>query len=194
MEDTGSTEVVYKIRQWSLPGAAIVLVLNVSSRVFWLELDDKALLDAILCYRSGLSLQLGPFLLRKSQNRSLGRLQAKHLWMEVKLRWRVLADRMCTKAPAGKSKEEHDALLFDTAARHNHTDPFEEKSRCGAAIKEVQTWWKQCKECMAHFKEQSEPFVFDFKIPVEGAIRKGSRSSLKPDVRDSPEDLRAANI
>ena len=101
MEDTGSTEVVYKIRQWSLPGAAIVLVLNVSSRVFWLELDDKALLDAILCYRSGLSLQLGPFLLRKSQNRSLGRLQAKHLWMEFKLRWRVLADRMCTKAPAG---------------------------------------------------------------------------------------------
>ena len=46
MEDTDSTEVVYKIRQWSLPGAAIVPVLNVSSRVFWLELDDKALLDS----------------------------------------------------------------------------------------------------------------------------------------------------
>ena len=38
MEDTDSTEVMYKIRQWSLPGAAIVPVLNVSSRVFWLEL------------------------------------------------------------------------------------------------------------------------------------------------------------
>ena len=46
MEDTDSTEVKYKIRQWSLPGAAIVPVLNVSSRVFWLELDDKALLDS----------------------------------------------------------------------------------------------------------------------------------------------------
>ena len=33
MEDTDSTEVVYKIRQWSLPGAAIVPVLNFSSRV-----------------------------------------------------------------------------------------------------------------------------------------------------------------
>ena len=44
--DADSTEVVYKIRQWSLPGATIVPVLNVSSRVFWLELDDKALLDS----------------------------------------------------------------------------------------------------------------------------------------------------
>ena len=33
MEDADSTEVVYKIRQWSLPGAAVVPVLNVSSRV-----------------------------------------------------------------------------------------------------------------------------------------------------------------
>ena len=45
MEETDSTEVKYKIRQWSLPGATIVPVL-VSSRVFWLELDDKALLDS----------------------------------------------------------------------------------------------------------------------------------------------------
>ena len=50
------------------------------------------------------------------------RLQAKHLWMEVKLRWRVLADRMYTKAPTGKSKEELDALLFDRAARRNHNE------------------------------------------------------------------------
>ena len=45
MEDIDSTDVTYKIRQWSLPGATIVPVLNVGSRVFWLELDDKALLD-----------------------------------------------------------------------------------------------------------------------------------------------------
>ena len=42
---------MYKIRQWSLPGAAVVPVLNVSSRVFWLELDDKLFWTAILCYR-----------------------------------------------------------------------------------------------------------------------------------------------
>ena len=48
--------------------------------------------------------------------------------MEVKLRWRVLADRMYTMAPTGKSKEELDAaLLFDRAARHSHTNPYEEK-------------------------------------------------------------------
>ena len=57
MEDTDSTEVKYKIRQWSLLGAAVVPVLNVSSRGFWLELNDKTLLDSyevlqedILCY------------------------------------------------------------------------------------------------------------------------------------------------
>ena len=46
MADADSTEVVYKIQQWSLPGATIVPVLNVSSRVFWRELDDKAFLDS----------------------------------------------------------------------------------------------------------------------------------------------------
>ena len=46
MEENDSTEVQYKIRQWSLPGDTIVPVLNVTSRVFWLELDDKALLDS----------------------------------------------------------------------------------------------------------------------------------------------------
>ena len=34
------------------------------------------------------------------------RLQAKHLWMEVRLSWHVLAGRMYTSAPTGKSREE----------------------------------------------------------------------------------------
>ena len=46
MGDNDSTEVKYKIRQWSLPGATVVPVLNVTSRVFWLKLDDKTLLDS----------------------------------------------------------------------------------------------------------------------------------------------------
>ena len=54
MEDADSTEVVYKIRQWSLPGAAVVPALNVSSRVFWLELDDKALLDSYTVLQEGI--------------------------------------------------------------------------------------------------------------------------------------------
>ena len=54
MADVDSTEVVYKIRQWSLPGATVVPVLNVSSRVFWLELDDKALLDSYTVLQEGI--------------------------------------------------------------------------------------------------------------------------------------------
>ena len=41
-----------KIRQWSLPGAAVVSVLNVGRRVFWLELRmTKLFWTGILCYR-----------------------------------------------------------------------------------------------------------------------------------------------
>ena len=54
MADGDSTKVVYKIRQWSLPGATVVPVLNVSSRVFWLELDDKALLDSYTVLHEGI--------------------------------------------------------------------------------------------------------------------------------------------
>ena len=121
---------------------------------------------------------------------------------------------MYVKAPTGKSKEELDALLFDRAARRNRTDPYEEKKYRGAGIKEVQAWWKKCQDWMAHFKEQSEPFVFDFKkllmaLSDKEAVaqsevdafmencakrwqtREGTyqlkRRRLKPDVRDSPE-------
>ena len=54
MEESDSTEVQCKIRQWSLPGAAIVPVLNVTSRVSWLELDDKALLDSYGVLQEGI--------------------------------------------------------------------------------------------------------------------------------------------
>ena len=266
MEETDSTDVKYKIRQWSLPGATIVPVLNVSSRVFWLELDDKALLDSYAALQEGIlcdvfsqkcsaawqgargeRLTVGimlpgrqdaddwlNFMLSQKNlwptfttrgtlteeiseqvfSKERRRLQAKHLWMVVKLRWGVLADRMYVKAPTGKSKEELDALLFDRAARRNRTDPYEEKKYRGSGIKEVQAWWKKCQDWMAHFKEQSEPFVFDFKkllmaLSDKEAVaqsevdafmencakrwqtREGTyqlkRRRLKPDVRDSPE-------
>ena len=54
MGDSDSTEVKYKIRQWSLSGATVVPVLNVTSRVFWLELDDKALLDSYGVLQEGI--------------------------------------------------------------------------------------------------------------------------------------------
>ena len=54
MEDSDSTEVKYKIRQWSSPGAAVLPVLNVSSRVSCLQLDDKALLDSYGVLQEGI--------------------------------------------------------------------------------------------------------------------------------------------
>ena len=37
-----------------MPGAAVVPVLNVSSRVFWLELDDKTVLDSYSVLQEGI--------------------------------------------------------------------------------------------------------------------------------------------
>ena len=215
MSDVDSTEVVYKIRQCSLPGATVVPVLNVSSRVFWLELDDKALLDSytvlqegILCdvfsqkcsaawqgapgqrltvaimlpgrqdadewlnfmlsqknlwptftTRETLTEEISEQIFRKERRR----LQAKHLWMEVKLRWQVLADRMYTAAPIDRSREQLYALLFNKAARGNHTNPYEEKAYRGPALKAVQAWWEQCKDWMLYFKGQSSPSVLDIQ-------------------------------
>ena len=146
-----------KIRQWSLPGAAVMPVLNVSSRVTWLELDDKALLESYTVLQEGIlvmfsrkSVQLhgrallvkglrSPLCCRavkmaddwldfmlsqknlwptfttrgalteviteKTFRKERRRLQAKHLWMEVKLSWNVLSNRMYTVACTGKSRE-----------------------------------------------------------------------------------------
>ena len=215
MEDSDSTEVKYKIRQWSLPGATVVPVLNVSSRVFWLELDDKALLDSygvlqegILCdvfsqkcsaawqgargERLTVSVMLPGrqdaddwlnFMLSQKNlwptfttrgtiaeelsaqvfSKERRRLQAHHLWMVVNLKWGVLVDPMYVKAPTGKSKEDLETLLFDRVARRNRTDPYDEKKYRGAGLREVQTWWKTCKDWMARYKTHSEPFIYDIK-------------------------------
>ena len=173
---------------------AVVPVLNVSSRVFWLQLDDKALLDSYTVLQEGIlcdvfsqkcsaAWQSAPgqrltvaimlpgrqdaddwlnfmlsqknlwptFTTRRTLTEEISeqtfrkerrRLQAKHLWMEVKLRWNVLADRMYTKAPTGKSREELNALLFDKAARAAKR-PYEEKAYRGPTLEAVQAWWEQ---------------------------------------------------
>eukprot|EP00434_Breviolum_minutum_P032451 symbB.v1.2.028696.t1/scaffold3068.1/size68108/2 len=208
MADGDSTKVVYKIRQWSLPGATVVPVLNVSSRVFWLELDDSytVLQEGILCdvfsqkcsaawqgapgqrltvavmlpgrqdadhwlnfmlsqknlwptftTRGTLTEEISEQTFRKERRR----LQAKHLWMEVRLSWHVLGGRMYTAAPTGKSRDQLYALLFDKAARGGHKNPYEEKAYRGPDLTAVQTWWEQCKEWMHYFKGQSAPVVPD---------------------------------
>ena len=146
------------------------------------------------------------------------RLQAKHLWIEVKLRWQVLADRMYTAAPTGKSREELYALLFDKAARRSQTNPYEEKAYRGPALKAVRAWWEQCKEWMLYFKGQSAPLALDFQSLLQALCDKEAdahseidafmehcakrwqtkegtyqlkRRRLLPDVRDPPAVGRA---
>ena len=85
---------------------------------------------------------------------------------------------MYVNAPTGKSKEELDALLFDKTARRNRTDPYEEKKYRGARIQEVKAWWNICQDWMAQFKNQSEPFVYDFKKLLKALSDKDSSSTV----------------
>ena len=80
--------------------------------------------------------------------------------MEVKLSWNVLADRMYTVAPTGKSREQLYALLFNKAARHSQEHLYEEKAHRGPAHKAVQAWWEQCQEWMLCYKCQCAPQDF----------------------------------
>ena len=266
MTEVESTEVVYKIRQWSLPGAAVMPVLNVSSRVTWLELDDKALTESYAVLQEGIlcdvfsqkcsaAWQGAPgqrltvaimlpgrqmaddwldFMLsqrnlwptfttkgaptevitEKTFRKERRRLQAKHLWMEVKLSWNVLSGRMYTVAPTGKSREEIFELLFNRAARGSQRNPYEEKAYRGPAHSAVQAWWEQCQEWMLYYKCQIAPLVLDIKgflhafrgkeedarVEVDAYMeycakrwqtREGTyqlkRRRLLPDVRDPPE-------
>ena len=136
--------------------------------------------------------------------------------MEVKLSWNVLADRMYTAAPTGKSREQLYALLFNKAG--SQKNPYEEKAYRGPARKAVQAWWEQCQEWMLYYKGQSAPLVQDFKgflhafrgkeedarAEVEAYMeycakrwqtREGTyqlkRRRLLPDVRDPPEQENA---
>ena len=126
----------------------------------------------------------------------------------------MLADRMYTAAPTGKSREQLYALLFNKAARGSQKNPYEEKAYRGPAHNAVQAWWEQCQEWMLYYKGQCAPLVQDFKgflqafrgkeedarAEVEAYMehcakrwqtREGTyqlkRRRLLPDVRDPPE-------
>ena len=79
--------------------------------------------------------------------------------MSLVTQWKEVTSR----APTGKSKEDLETLLFDRVARRNRTDPYDEKKYSGAGLREVQTWWKTCKDWMARYKTHSEPFIYDIK-------------------------------
>ena len=254
------------IRSWSLPGTAVMPVLNVSSRVTWLELDDKALLDSydvlqegILCdvfsqkcsaawqgapgQRLTVSIMLPgrqladewlDFMLsqrnlwptfttkgaptemitERTFRKERRRLQAKHLWMDIKITWNLLFNRMYTEAPTGMSREQLYDLLFNRATKGNQRNPYEEKAHSGPDYNVVRGEWKQSQWWMWHYKDQRAQDVLDingfihaFRGKDENAhavidtymdycakrwrTREGTyqlkRRRLLPDVRDPPE-------
>ena len=261
-----NNEVMYRIRRWSLPGTAVMPVLNVSSRVTWLELDDKALLDSyavlqegILCdvfsqkcsaawqgapgQRLTVSIMLPgrqladewlDFMLsqrnlwptfttkgapteritERTFRKERRRLQAKHLWMDIKITWDLLFNRMYTEAPTGMSREQLYDLLFNRATKGNQRNPYEEKAYSGPDYNEVRKKWKQSQWWMWHYKDQCAPEVLDINGFIRACrgkdenahaeidtymdycakrwqTREGTyqlkRRRLLPDVRDPPE-------
>ena len=89
------------------------------------------------------------------------RLQAKHLWMDIKITWNSLFTRMYTEAPTGMSREQLYDLLFNRATKGNQRNPYEEKAYSGPDYNVVRGKWKQSQWWMWHYKDQRAPEVLD---------------------------------
>ena len=198
-------------------------VLNVSSRVTWLELDDKALLDSydvlqegILCdvfsqkcsaawqgapgQRLTVSIMLPgrqladewlDFMLsqrnlwptfttkgaptemitERTFRKERRRLQAKHLWMDIKITWNLLFNRMYTEAPTGMSREQLYDLLFNRATKGNQRNPYGEKAHSGPDYNVVRGEWKQSQWWMWHYKDQRAQDVLDMASYMHSGAR-----------------------
>ena len=97
---------------WWLGGLWLMVADCCWLMIFFLLLSKKNLWPTFTT-RKSLTEEISEKTFRKERRR----LQAKHLWMKVKLSWNVLADRMYTAAPTGKSREQLYALLFNKEAR-----------------------------------------------------------------------------
>ena len=95
------------------------------------------------------------------------RLQAKHLWMDIKITWDLLFNRMYTEAPTGMSRQQLYDLLFNRATKGTQRNPYEEKAYSGPDYNEVRKKWKQSQWWMWHYKDQCVPEVLD----INGFIR-----------------------
>ena len=223
--DSAATEnVMYKIRKSPLNNAEILPMLNVTSRVNWLKMDDGYLLNSFDVLREGI---LGDVFAQKCSNawqgapgqrltisimlpgqleadewfdlmlthknlwptftlkgfatdtvtekafrRERRKLQAKHLYMEVKLHWDILRNRMYTSAPTGKSPQELDDLLFNKAFKSSTVDPYQERAYRGPGYRAVEEKWKQQQEWMSKYCTYRKPVMIDMGWIVQCFQRK----------------------
>ena len=150
----------------------------------------------------------------KAFRRERRKLQAKHLYMEVKLHWDILRNRLYTGAPTGKSPQELDDLLFNKAIKSSTVDPYQEKAYRGPGYRAVEARWKQQQVWMSNYLTYREPVMIDmwwivqsFQHKEESArndidsymeycakrwqTKEGTyrlkRRKLLPDVRDPPD-------
>ena len=105
------------------------------------------------------------------------RLQAKHLWMDIKISWNLLLDRMYTEAPTGMSREQlHDLLLTGLPRAAGEipmkkkliVDQTTEKSRrggnkvnggCGITNTNVRRWSWTCMASYMHSEARMKMLV-----------------------------------
>ena len=217
--EADSYAVHYKIRKWALDGTAIVPVLNATSRVNWLELDDQNFLaglgvlrEGILCdvysqkcsaawqgarpQRMTVSIMLPgrqsaddwldfmlsqrnlwptyspkgapiEMLTEQTLRRERRKLQAKHLWLDVKVQFHLLGNRMHASAPTGLTRQQLEELLFCRSTKENLTNPYEQQEYRGPRREEVRYLWDQAKQWMANYKHYCVPP----SMPFNGLIR-----------------------
>ena len=93
----------------------------------------------------------------KNLQKERRRLRAKHLWMDMKVIWDMLSNRMYTVAPTGMSSEQLEELLFNraTSTRRN---PYEEKAYSGPRYHAVK--WEQNQQWMEYYKHYCVPWLW----------------------------------
>ena len=180
------------------------------------ELQDKGLRSPLCCLADKWQMNglTSCFLKGTCGPPSLPRGLPRHLWMDIKIGWDLLLNRMYTEAPTGMSREQLYDLLFNRASKGNQRNPYEEKAYRGPDHREVQARWEQNQRWMWYYKHQRAPLVLDingfiraFRGKDENAraeidtymdycakrwqTREGAyqltRRRLLPDVRDPPE-------
>ena len=123
------------------------------------------------------------------------RLQAKHLWMDIKITWDLLHNRMYAEAPTGLSREQIYDLLFNRATKGNQRNPYEEKAYSGPDYHVVRGRAPEVLDINGFIrafrgKDENAHAVIDTYMDY-WQTREGTyqlkRRRLLPDVRDPPE-------
>ena len=198
-------------RSAQLPGRALVekgLQLPSCCRTVKMQMTEN--LWSTFTTRSTLTEEVSEQVFSKERRR----LQVKHLWMEVKLRWRCLLT-VCTLKPPRGSLKKNSMLCFKNLLPGATTRTRMKKSISECCKKRSPSMVEAMQRLDGTIQRTKCSFCLRLQESFAGAIRKESRSSvgsecmygalckrwqtrkstyqlkrrrLKPDVRDPPDD------